>query len=52
MLGKLLFRLVGFITAWAGLILTFKGYAVPGVMIGGFGYVLFKVTCPFEEGEI
>ena len=48
MLGKLLFRASSFIFAWVGLILIAKGYAVPGVIIGGMGYVLFKVTCPNE----
>lgn len=52
MLGKVLFYIVGFIVAWAGLMLVVKGYAVPGVMIGGFGYVLFKVAYPVEEGEM
>ena len=50
MLWKLLFISMSFIFAWIGLVLTFKGYAVPGVMIVGFGYVLFKVTRPIEEG--
>lgn len=50
MLGKLLFRASSFITAWAGLVLMFVGYAVPGVLVTGFGYVLFKVTLP-EESE-
>jgi len=43
---------VGFIFAWAGIVLMFRGYAVPGVMVVGIGYTLFKVTCPYEEGEI
>ena len=51
MLGKLLFRVSSFIAAWAGLVLIFVGYAVPGVLVTGFGYVLFKVTCPVEGEE-
>lgn len=51
MLGKTSFYISSFITAWAGLILIIKGYAVPGVLVTGVGYVLFKVTCPIEEGE-
>ena len=49
MLGKVLFYIAGFTAAWAGLILMVKGYVVPGVLITGVGYVLFKVTCPVEE---
>lgn len=48
MLGKVLFYVSSFITAWTGLIITFKGYVIPGMLIVGFGYILFKVTCPVD----
>jgi|LGOV01.1.fsa_nt_gb hypothetical protein len=48
MLGKGLFYVSSFTFAWIGLMLMFKGYAIPGVLIVGFGYTLFKVTCPIE----
>ena len=41
MLWKLLFGLVGFITAWVGLVLIAKGYAIPAVAswaVAYFGY--------------
>lgn len=50
MLSKLLFQVSSLLLAWAGLMLIFKSYAVPGVLIGGLGYVLFKVTLPEGEG--
>lgn len=48
MLGKLLFHVGAFVSAWIGLVITFKGYVIPGVLIVGFGYILFKVTCPVD----
>ena len=51
-LGKTSFYVTSFIAAWAGLALMVEGYAVPGVLIVGIGYVLFKVTCPVEGGEM
>ena len=51
MLGKIGFTLVGFITAWTGLVLMVKGFAVPGVAMLGIGLSMFKVTWATEEGE-
>jgi hypothetical protein len=49
MLGKLVFYLSAFTSAMVGLVLVFRGYAVPGVMMVGFGYVLFNVVIDQEE---
>lgn len=45
MLGKLLFYSVSLVAAWAGLVLTFQGWVMPGVLITGFGLVVFNVVC-------
>jgi hypothetical protein len=44
MLGKLLFHVGAFTSAWVGLVLMFSGYAVPGVIVLGFGYTMFCVV--------
>lgn len=49
MLGKLVLYSVAFVTAWAGIVLAFRGYIVPGVMVLGIGYVVFNVVHPIEE---
>lgn len=49
MLWKALFCVAGFTTAWIGLVLMFKGFIVPGVMVLGIGYVVFNVVHPVEE---
>ena len=51
MLGKILFRVASFITAWVGIVLIAKGYAVPGVMLIGIGYAMFDVTYRSKESE-
>lgn len=51
-LVKMMFYLVAFVAAWTGLILAFRGYVVPGVMVLGFGYVMFSVVHSGEGGEI
>lgn len=44
MLGKLLFHVGAFTSAWVGLVLIFQGFVVPGVMMLGFGFVVFNVV--------
>ena len=51
MLGKTMFRVGAFITAWIGIVLVFKGYAVLGVMLIGIGYAMFDVTYQSKESE-
>lgn len=51
MLWKALFCIVGFTSIWTGLVLMFKGFAVPGVIVLGIGYVMFSVLYPTEVGE-
>lgn len=50
-LAKMMFYLVAFVAAWTGLILAFRGYVVPGVMMLGVSYVMFSVLYPTEVGE-
>lgn len=49
MLAKMMFYLIAFVTAWTGLILAFRGYVIPGVMVLGIGYVMFSVVYPIGE---
>lgn len=51
MLAKLVLYSVAFVAAWAGIVLAFRGYVVPGVMVLGIGYVIFSIVCPGEGGE-
>lgn len=50
MLGKTLFYVVSFVSAWTGLLLTFKGFVIPGVMLIGVGCSLFNIV-HFANGD-
>lgn len=49
MLGKLLFYVIAFVLSWTGIMLTFRCYVVPGVLIAGVGVCLFNVLREVSE---